>query len=120
MSDTPSPSASNPGAKPQTERRRWERHPCGPETICHLILNDSIDFWAVEVHNLSEGGANLVLDRMVPTEKLIAVEFQNPEKGFSCERQLRVIYGFKDPNGDFYLGGAFSQKLTREEMKGLI
>jgi hypothetical protein len=72
------------------------------------------------VQNISLGGINLILDRIVPSGKVVPVELHHRGRGFSCQRQMRVIYNIQDPRLGLVAGGAFSQELTDQEIRGLL
>src|SRR6516225_2952859 len=108
VSNSPA-SSTAPGSPAPGEQRKWQRHACGPELACHIFSGPALDFWAVRVQNLSLGGINLVLDRLLPTGKVVIVELQNRTRQVSSQRQVRIIYSLKDPKGDLVVGGAFSQ-----------
>ena len=110
------PSSSSQAA----EKRHWVRHGCGPEVTCHLKAGPPLDCWAVRVLNLSAGGVSLVLDRMVPTGKVLTVELHHAARQFSCQRQIRIIYTFQDSTGTFTVGGAFHPDLTDQDIQGLV
>jgi hypothetical protein len=56
---------------------------------------------------------------MVPIGKVVTVELHNQPRSASCQRQIRVVYSLKNAEGNFLIGGAFSQVLSDVEMQGL-
>ena len=101
-------------------RRKWIRHECGPEVSCRLILDGANHLRAKQIQNISAGGINLVLERMVPTGKVLTVELHHPQRAFTLKRQARVTYLFRNPEGNFVMGGAFAWELGIEDLENLL
>jgi hypothetical protein len=120
VADANIPSPPTSPSPQQSEKRQWVRHAVGDEVTCHLQAGPAFDFWAVRVLNLSAGGISLVLDRLVPTGKVLTVELHHAGRGFSCQRPIRIIYTFKDSSGAFTVGGAFSPDLSEQDIQGLV
>jgi CheY-like chemotaxis protein len=99
--------------------RRDGRFAVGSETSCHF-RDGKRDFWAMKVQKVSARSLTVVLDRMVPSGKVLTVELHNQARHFSCRRQLQVLYVFRDSNGVFSLGGIFDGELSRDEFQGLL
>jgi hypothetical protein len=102
-----------------TDQRLSARRACGADITCRLLGQGSPDCWAVRVQNLSAGGISLLLDRVVPTGKVVTVEIHNLARSFSCQRQIRVIYTLQIPGGGLMMGGAFCPALTNHEFADL-
>ena len=110
--------AATPPSGPP-ERRRASRHICGPEVACRLVAEPGTDFWA-RVQNISTGGLALVLDRMIPTGKVLTAELHHRGRGFSCRRQIRVIYTLQETTGELLAGAAFHPELTGQDLQQLV
>jgi hypothetical protein len=113
------PAPTSPSPLPVENRKRG-RHACGPEITCRLLAEPTLDFWADRILNMSAGGISLVLDRLIPTGKVLKLELHHAARQFSCERQIRIIYTFKAPTGEITVGGAFSSELTDQDLQSLL
>jgi hypothetical protein len=101
------------------DQREWIRYPCALDAICRIVVGPMVEYWALRLQNISEAGITLVSDRALTIGNVVAVELQRPERGFRCRRRMQIIYQFKDPEGDFILGGAFIKPLGGAEVDAL-
>lgn len=101
-------------------RRKWVRHPCGPDVSCRLILDTHTSLPVEQIQNLSAGGVNLVLNALVPTGKVLTVELRHETRQIVIRRDARVTYLFRTPDGHFNLGGAFAWELSMRELEQLL
>jgi hypothetical protein len=108
-----------PAMSPGTDRRRWRRQPAGPKTRCDLLIDGAVDFRAVAVRNLAEGGVQLVLDVPVAAGLTVWVQLHNPTGPPYCLRRLDVVYRLPWTGATYLLGGAFTRELSRPEVEGL-
>lgn len=112
--------AVNPAAAARANRRKWVRHPCGPEVACRLVLDEQTILPVERIQNLSAGGVNLVLNDLVPTGKVLTVELCYEQRRVLVQREARVTYVFRTPDGRFTLGAAFAWELGARELKQLL
>jgi|SRR6516162_5878300 hypothetical protein len=117
--------STSPAAKPAAEigrksRRKWLRHQCGTEITCRLTGEGNLDFWVKEVQNISPGGINVVLDRIVPTGKLLMIELHRQDRELQFRRPARVTYLFRDPEGRYVMGAAFAWELTYQDLETFL
>lgn len=101
------------------DRRRKLRFPCDQETRCLLTLDDFTGLWALRVQNLSTGGAKLLLNREVVSDRIRTIGFFNQARGYCCERRVLKVYHFRCPDGVHVLGIAFASDLSAEDLRQL-
>ena len=101
------------------DQREWCRYACASDAICHIVVGPTIDFRAIRVQNVSAAGITLVIDRALLIGSEVVVELQRPARQVQCRRCMQIIYQFKEPSGDFVLGGAFTKPLTDAELIAL-
>jgi hypothetical protein len=104
---------------PPDDQREWIRYPCAPDATCRIVVGPMIEYWALRLQNVSEAGMTLVSDRALTIGNVVAVELDRPVRGFRCSRRMQIIYQFKDMEGDFILGGAFTKPLSEAEVDAL-
>ena len=104
---------------PGPEQRKWVRYPANPHMCCDLLTSGAMDIQAVAVRNISQGGAQLVVDVLIPTGLVLWVRFHNPVVPLLLWRQVRAVYTYRGPDWHYVLGVAFLQELCPEEVEGL-
>lgn len=102
------------------ERREAVRYGISLETSCRLLAMVQGEPHPVRVRNISAGGISLVLPHEVPTDTILEIELLNRPEMFLCKLQVRITYRVEHPTGDWILGGAFTRKLTDEELRLLL
>jgi hypothetical protein len=117
----PNPAAPQPSDRPSgIERRLAPRFDCALDFSFFLTAAVDGDAWLARVRNLSVGGMSLICGRPFEPDSLLAVQLRNDSGNYSRMVQLRVIYCLERPNGDCVLGGAFTEKLSGEELQALL
>jgi len=101
-------------------RRETVRYNINLETSCRLLAMVQGEPQPVRVRNISAGGISLVLTHQVPADALLEIELLNRPQMFLCKLQVRITYHVEHPTGDWILGGAFTRKLTEEELRLLL
>jgi hypothetical protein len=101
-------------------RRKWVRHACSADVSCRLLLGGDTALAVERVQNLSAGGVNLVVNDLVPTGKILIVELCHVQRHVVIQREARVTYVFRTPDGRFALGGAFAWELGVRELEQLL
>lgn len=104
----------------KSDPRKWVRHAAGAKTVCRLVLNDSIAFWALAVSELSMGGVRLVLDIQPPVGCSFQMELHNPTRNFSCRRQARASHTTASIGGVYIVGWVFESDLNYDEIERLL
>ncbi len=112
--------AVNPGGATRANRRKWVRHPCAPEVSCRLVLDEQTILPVERIQNLSAGGVNVILHDLVPTGKILTIELCHEPRRVLVQREARVTYVFRTPDGRFTLGAAFAWELGVRELKQLL
>lgn len=102
------------------ERRETIRYGINLETSCRLLAMVEGEPHPVRVRNISAGGISLVLSHEVPADSILEIELLNRPEMFLCKLQVQITYRVEHPTGDWILGGAFTRKLTDEELKLLL
>ncbi len=102
------------------ERRDTVRYTITLETSCRLLAMVQGEANPIRVRNISAGGISLVLQNEVPADTLLDIELLNRPQMFLCKLQVRITYRVEHPTGDWIIGGAFTRRLTDEELKLLL
>jgi hypothetical protein len=102
------------------ERRDTVRYTITLETSCRLLAMVQGEANPIRVRNISAGGISLVLHNEVPSDTLLDIELLNRPQMFLCKLQVRITYRVEHPTGDWIIGGAFTRRLTDEELKLLL
>jgi len=104
----------------EKERRDTVRYTITLETSCRLLAMVQGESNPVRVRNISAGGISLVLNNEVPADTLLEIELLNRPQMFLCKLQVRITYRVEHPTGDWIIGGAFTRRLSDEELKLLL
>jgi hypothetical protein len=118
--DTLFESVANAGVPQSADQRLSARQACGPDITCRLLGTGVLDCSALRVQNLSTGGISILLDRVVPSGKLVTVEVQNTLRRSSFQWQMRVIYTMQLPGGGLMMGGAFCPTLDEHLLANVL
>ena len=102
------------------ERREAVRIGINLETSCRLLAMVQGEQHPVRVRNISAGGISLVLQNEVPADTLLEIELLNRPQMFLCKLQVKITYRVEHPTGDWIIGGAFTRRLSDEELKLLL
>jgi hypothetical protein len=102
-----------------TDRRKWARHPAGPQTTCDLLIDATLAFSALAVRDVSEGGIGLAVDIPVPFGEALTVQLHNPGTRVFVHRLAQVVYCFPVASGAFTLGVTFGRELDYDDVVGL-
>lgn len=97
------------------ERRRAKRLSPPRLTPCTIRTAAGVETpgW---VHNLSVGGGGLLAGHSAAPGTLLTVLFINAAHTFALSAELRVVRCYRVVNGDYYLGGPFTQALRYDEI----
>jgi hypothetical protein len=102
-------------ARRKIERRRAKRLSPPRLTPCTVRSADGVEApgW---VHNLSVGGGGLLCGQPAPPGTMLTVLFVNAAHTFALSAEFRVVRCYRVVNGDYYLGGQFTQPLRHDEI----
>ena len=104
----------------EKERRDTVRYTITLETSCRLLAMVQGEVNPIRVRNISAGGISLVLQNEVPADTLLEIELLNRPQMFLCKLQVKITYRVEHPTGDWIIGGAFTRRLSDEELKLLL
>ncbi|HVS40237.1 MAG TPA: hypothetical protein VMS17_32060 [Gemmataceae bacterium] len=98
------------------ERRRSRRIAPGCMTPCVIRTAGDDEEYPGWIHNLCVGGAGLLCCRPFDNGAVLTVLFINAAHTFALSAELRVVRGYRIVNGDYFLGGQFTQALRYDEL----
>jgi len=98
------------------ERRAWVRIPCNKEASCQSILSAAEILWPGKILNVSAGGMGLRLTRRFEPGTLLEVGM----RGVARPYLMQVLHVSAHSPGVWYIGGAFPEPLTDEELSTLL
>src|SRR4051812_31030367 len=120
ISQTVTVPANQPRFKP-LDRRSNYRYPCNLETSYRLVAAVGDEFWTTRVRNISPGGISLIVNQPLEPGTILAVELlDRTTQRFSGTLQVRVVYTVEHPSGDWIMGGAFTNRLSDDELLALV
>ena len=103
-----------PAQRKRVERRHARRLAPGRLTPCMIRTGGGESpGW---VHNLSVVGAGLLSARPFALGAPLTVLFINAAHTFAVTAELKVVRCYRVVNGDYYVGGQFTQPLRYDEM----
>jgi hypothetical protein len=100
-------------------RRRHPRFPCGPCTFGLLAAGRDTPLELVGVHNLSQSGAGLVLNRFIEPGSVVLLNLFNWRRNIATRVPFRIVHASQHEDGTFFVGGAFTEELSAEEVQWL-
>jgi hypothetical protein len=100
----------------RSERRRARRLSPVRLTPCMIRADAASEELPGWVHNLSVCGAGLLCARPFEPETSITVLFINAAHTFALSASFHVIRCYRVVNGDYFLGGQFTQPLRYDEL----
>ena len=99
----------------QMERRRSKR--LSPTRLTPCMIRTAANGEAVGwVHNVSVAGGGLLSSRPFDVGAALTVLFINAAHTFALSAEMRVVRCYRVVNGDYYLGGQFTQPLRYDEI----
>lgn len=100
-------------------RRRHPRFPCGPCTFGLLAVGRDTPLELVGVRNLSQSGAGLVLNRFIEPGSVVILNLFNWRRNIATRVPFRIVHASQHEDGNFFVGGAFTEELSAEEVQWL-
>ncbi len=100
-------------------RRRHPRFPCGPCTFGLLAAGRDTPLELVGVRNISQSGAGLVLNRFIEPGSVVILNLFNWRRNIATRVPLRIVHASQHDDGNFLVGGAFTEELSAEEVQWL-
>jgi serine/threonine protein kinase len=115
-------SPPSPGPAGPVERRHEPRHRPEQRVDCNVLATLGNQAWVAEVQDLSAGGARLRVAMPgceLQPGRLLELVLTNQARGVGLPVRLRLAHSAALENGDYEVGGAFIQPLSREELAAL-
>jgi hypothetical protein len=107
------------GVAYRTNRRVSIRYPSSVATACGADT-DGVRFREVRVHDVSQGGIGLVLDKPLTVGDELYIQVTNNLLGFSYDLDAEVKHITPFAEGLWIVGFAFPRELTLAELAGLL
>jgi hypothetical protein len=101
------------------ERRALPRLGAHPHTCCRLTIDNVITFRALAVENVSRSGVRLRVGLPVPVGTALYALLEDPTRGVSCCRRVRVVCCVEERRRECVLGGRFDLGISRRELEDL-
>jgi len=76
--------------------------------------------WTARVRDISATGVGLLCDRAFDGGRLLRIELQAAEAKAVLPLQACVVRSVKQAGGDWLVGAAFIEKLSDEQLRGLL
>jgi hypothetical protein len=111
--------AARPAKRYKDRRRRHQRFRCGPQTfgLIQAFLDTPLELTGVR--DISQSGAGLMFHRRLEPGRRVILNLFNARRNFATRTTLRVIYCDEHKDGLYFVGGAFSQEISPEEVQWL-
>jgi hypothetical protein len=106
---------------PTVERRATIRYPLTSEIFCRL-LQEHAGHSAVpaRARDISTGGLSLVAPVGFGQGTILHIELQTRTETFTQPLHACVMHATAQPDGQWFIGCAFLDKLSPDELKGLL
>ncbi len=114
--------AAKPSEKSTTpsDRRATVRYSCDAETSCQVPLQRGGEpNWSAHVRDISVGGVGLVLGRWFGEGTLLEVEFPSVARLPVGSYLVRVRHASRQGDGTWFIGAAFLNPLSPEDLEAL-
>jgi hypothetical protein len=96
------------------------RYRCAPATLGRLYVGEDHEFQQAWVVDLSQGGIGLLVSRPVPIGISAVIRMRAGDRGETQALTARVIHCTLHASGEWLVGCAFAQPLTRERLESLL
>jgi hypothetical protein len=121
MNRSPDPGPEHDGHTIQgAERRAWARYPRRLQTLWQLFGSRDTEVWTSYLHDISQTGIGLLLDRAFPASTVLSVRIQTAARKTTRSMLVRVRHCTARPDGPWLVGCTFIVKLRDEELRELI
>lgn len=102
----------------QVDRRVWARYPAEIKTSAQVNGKADPVRIPVLVRDISQGGANIEVDRSFPAGSMLNLELPLARESESHQVLACVVRATEDGPGRWSLGCVFSRELTHEDLEG--
>jgi hypothetical protein len=121
MSAESSSSPSDVDSPPELDRRVRVRFTQSLKTFCQRGTGELDQIWWMgKVRDISRAGIGLVIQHRFDPEAILVVELENADRTQSHSLQVRVIRTLAQPDGRWFLGCAFTEELSEEQLKAIL
>jgi len=103
--------------RPVPERRASVRFFFSSDPARQPTASVTENRWTARVRDISATGIGLVCGRSFDAGRLLRVEIQAAEQ--TAAFMVCVVRALKQPDGDWLVGGAFTEKLSAEQLQTL-
>ncbi|MCI0684190.1 MAG: PilZ domain-containing protein [Gemmataceae bacterium] len=103
---------------PADERRFWVRYPADLKTSVQLGHSGQPFTAPAQLRDISQGGANFVLDREIQAGCLVNLELPLGRDGAMHTVLACIVRATAEADGRWALGCVFSRELTDDELSG--
>jgi serine/threonine protein kinase len=114
------------GRSPGQERRTAVRFDCILPTCCTINLSVHPDAtecqtrWKGQICNLSVSGIGVLLSRRFEPGSVLIVDLASSNGETKRRREMRVVRVSRHREGGWFVGGALTEKLSKEELRLLL
>jgi serine/threonine protein kinase len=122
----PSQRTAKKSKAPERDRRAAVRYECTLPTSCTINLSlheDAIEWqsqWDAQVLNLSVTGIGLFVARRFEPGTMLTVDLTSGDRTIKRTREMTVLRVVPSDGTGWFLGGALSEHLTRDELRRLL
>ena len=102
------------------ERREHARYGLPAHSLRHLAAQLKTNAWPMRVRDVSTSGICLTADRRQEPGTVLIVDIHNTARDQTRTLSLRVLRVVQESEGKFLLSGAFTKKMTDDELENLI
>jgi serine/threonine protein kinase len=117
---------NRPSGSSRRERRSAVRYPCTLKTACHVRISihqgaaETQECWPATIRNLSVKGMGVQVKRRFEPRTVLSVSLASRHRSYTRKVELRVMRVQKAQGGEWIIGGAFVEHLTKEELRKLV
>jgi hypothetical protein len=103
------------------ERRATIRYPCTSEIFCRLLqVQGGHSAVPARARDISTGGVSLVAPVGFGQGTILHIELQTCADTLSQPLHACVMHATAQPDGQWFIGCAFLDKLSPDQLKGLL
>ena len=116
----PAASSGNASGPNSAERRASVRYYFSNDPARQPSATLTENRWMARVRDISATGVGLLCDRAFDGGRLLRIELQAAEAKAVLPLEACVVRSVKQAGGDWLVGAAFIEKLTEEQLRGLL
>lgn len=116
----PTASSGNAAVPGGAERRASVRYYFSNDPARQPSATVTENRWTARVRDISATGVGLLCDRAFDGGRLLRIELQAAEQKSALPLEACVVRSVKQAGGNWLVGAAFIEKLTEEQLRGLL